>query len=113
MGDCFYNPAAMASFSPEKMKKVNLFESPRMFCDVYCLEPGQNQPLHTHNDNDKLYYVLSGTCSVQIGEQIESLSPGHLAIAPAGVAHGVQNDSEDRAILLVSMAPHPNYCTVK
>ena len=23
-------------FSSEKMQKVNLFESPRMFCDIYC-----------------------------------------------------------------------------
>ena len=30
-------------FRPEKMSKVNLFETPRMFCDVYGLEPGQSQ----------------------------------------------------------------------
>ena len=30
-------------FSTEKMQKVNLFETERMFADIYCLEPGQEQ----------------------------------------------------------------------
>ena len=43
MGDLFHDIAAAARFGPEKMTKVNLFESSRMFCDLYCLEPGQVQ----------------------------------------------------------------------
>ena len=29
-----------SDFAAAKMAKNNLFESERMFCDVYCLEPG-------------------------------------------------------------------------
>ena len=47
-------------FQPDKMQKINLFESVRMFCDVYCLEPGQEQTVHSHEGNDKLYFVLEG-----------------------------------------------------
>ena len=50
----------LTRFRPEKMQKVNLFESPRMFCDIYCLEPGQEQRIHTHRGNDKIYHVLKG-----------------------------------------------------
>ena len=32
-------------FQESKLNKVNLCESTRMFCDVYCLEPGQEQRL--------------------------------------------------------------------
>ena len=31
------------AFSTEKMRKNNLFDSERMFCDVYCFEPGQTR----------------------------------------------------------------------
>ncbi|MEK7829641.1 MAG: cupin domain-containing protein, partial [Acidobacteriota bacterium] len=34
---------AAAQFSPDKMQKINLFETRNFFCDVYCLEPGQEQ----------------------------------------------------------------------
>ena len=31
------------TFAEEKMKKLNVFETSRFFCDVYCFEPGQTQ----------------------------------------------------------------------
>jgi hypothetical protein len=35
-------------FDATKMQKINLFETPRFFCDIYCLEPGQTQKPHRH-----------------------------------------------------------------
>ncbi len=108
MNDLIHDAAASAVFSDEKMQKVNLYESPHLFCDVYCLKPGQAQKPHAHAHNDKIYHALKGTCHVQIGERIEPLVPGSVAIAPAGVVHGVENRSDADATLLVVMAPNPN-----
>ncbi len=109
MSEWIKNPALAAIFSDEKMKKVNLFESPHLFCDVYCLKPGQSQKVHSHAHNDKVYYALSGTAHVTLGEDIRPLAPGELAIAPAGLPHGVENRSAQNATLLVVMAPNPNH----
>jgi quercetin dioxygenase-like cupin family protein len=103
----FFRPGDAAAFIGEKMNKVNLYESPRMFCDVYCLKPGQFQKAHEHDRNDKLYYALTGTCHVLVGEETKPLHPGELAVAPAGLVHGVENRSNEDATLLVVMAPHP------
>lgn len=108
MNDLIHDTAASAVFSDEKMHKVNLYESPHLFCDVYCLKPGQAQKPHTHAQNDKIYHALKGTCHVQIGDKVEALSPGRVAIAPAGVLHGIENRSDADATLLVIMAPNPN-----
>lgn len=103
----FHDPAGKAAFSDEKMKKVNLFDSPRMFCDVYCLRPGQSQKDHDHAANDKVYHVLTGTPTIRIGDERRVMQPGHTAVAPAGVIHGVVNESDHNATLLVVMAPNP------
>ncbi len=108
MADTFFDTAAAAAFADEKMNKVNLYESARMFCDVYCLLPGQAQKPHDHAGNDKVYFALTGTCTVRIGDTDRALPPGGLAVAPAGVIHGVRNDSSEPATLLVMMAPHPS-----
>ena len=50
---------AQHRFSGVKFQKVNLFDSPRMFCDIYCFEPGQEQALHSHADNDKVYKAIT------------------------------------------------------
>lgn len=107
MSEHFHDTDQARRFRAEKLSKQNLFTSPRMFVDVYCLEPGQAQQVHSHDGNDKVYYVLEGRCAVTIGDERRELGPGELAVAPSGVPHGAANDSEGRVRLLVWMAPCP------
>jgi quercetin dioxygenase-like cupin family protein len=95
------------SFLPEKFQKVSLFETERMFCDVYCFEPGQEQAAHKHQGADKIYYVLEGKGRVQIGAERRDLVPGMAAHANSGEEHAVENPGPDRLVMLVFMAPHP------
>lgn len=104
----FFETTAVCRFAPEKMQKIGLFETPDMFCDVYCLEPGQSQKLHAHSDATKFYYVIEGRGTFQIGDRRETLGPGGVAFARRGELHGVENTSDARLILLVAMAPNPN-----
>lgn len=98
-----------AQFAPEKMQKVNLYETPNFFCDVYGLEPGQEQKPHSHGDADKIYYVLDGCGTFLIGEEEQELGPHQIVLAPAGAPHGVRNTSAARLTLLVFMSPNPNF----
>ncbi len=97
------DPLARAAFDDAKPKKVNLFDSPRMFLDVYGLLPGQKQKPHRHDDADKIYYVLEGRGAVTIGDRTHRLDPGRAAICPAGLDHGVENDGGEKLVLLVMM----------
>ena len=97
-----------ARFSGVKMAKVNLFETERMFADVYGFEPGQTQKVHTHQGADKVYVVLEGSGTFQIGSEERELGPNTAVLAPSGVEHGVKNTGNARLILLVFMAPNPN-----
>ncbi|MDT7041791.1 cupin domain-containing protein [Candidatus Nitronereus thalassa] len=95
------------AYSSEKMKKHNLFQTSRFFCDVYCFEPGQEQKAHAHADQDKVYLVLDGQGSFRVGDQEQVLGPGQGVMAPAGEEHGVVNTSGARLRVLVFMAPNP------
>ncbi len=103
----FFTPETLADFAAEKMRKVNLHSSARMFCDLYCLLPGQAQKEHAHDASDKVYCVLSGTPTLRVGEESRELHPHQVAVAPAGIVHGVRNESGESATLLVIMAPPP------
>ena len=94
-------------FDAGRMQKVNLFETPRFFCDVYCLEPGQAQKAHRHEAADKVYAVLEGEVVVRVGDEAAPLGAGEAALAPAGSEHGIENRGPARAALLVFMAPRP------
>ena len=98
---------SLKAFNTHKMQKVNLFETERMFCDIYCFEPGQEQKTHTHDGSDKIYYVLEGTGTFDIGGERQELREQMIVMAPSGVEHGVVNTSNARLTVLVYMAPKP------
>lgn len=93
-------------FDGAKMQKINLFETERFFCDVYCLEPGQAQKTHAHQASDKLYAVLEGTVVAHVAGEEQELHQGDTVLALAGKEHGIVNRSQQRAAVLVFMAPH-------
>jgi len=95
------------AFNPEKLKKISLFDTDRFFCDIYCFEPGQSQKVHTHEGSDKVYYVLEGKGKVTVGQEVRELAADEIVLAPSGEDHGVMNDSGERLVMLVFMAPKP------
>ncbi len=99
--------ADFQEFSQEKLKKHNVFQTHRFFCDVYCMEPDQTQKGHVHADQDKVYLVLEGHGTFKVGDEEQVLGPGQGTIAPAGEEHGVVNHSGARLRVLVFMAPNP------
>lgn len=94
-------------FSVEKMKKNNIFQTERFFCDIYCFEPGQEQKGHVHGEQDKVYLVLEGQGTFQVGSEKRVLEPGQGTMAPAGEEHGVTNHTHQRLKVLVFVAPNP------
>lgn len=94
-------------FSHEKMKKNNIFQTARFFCDIYCFEPGQEQKGHIHREQDKVYLVLEGQGTFQVGSETQVLGPRQGTMAPAGEEHGVLNHTSARLKVLVFVAPNP------
>lgn len=103
----FRHVPSLVAFAAEKMRKVGLVDTPNLFCDAYCLEPGQGQAGHRHVVGDKLYYVVAGTGRIRVDADERAVGPGDLACAPAGSDHAVTNPGPERLVLLVVMAPKP------
>lgn len=93
-------------FSSDKMKKNNMFETPRFFCDIYCFEPGQEQKGHIHGEQDKVYLVLEGQGMFQVGLEKRVLGPGQGTMALTGEEHGVKNHTDQRLKVLVFVSPN-------
>ena len=98
---------SLVRFFGEKMLKVPVFDSEKHFCDLYCLRPGQDQRVHTHQESDKIYVVLRGTGAFHIGGEERELKNGQAVIARPGEAHGVRNVGDEDLVLLVFMTPKP------
>jgi quercetin dioxygenase-like cupin family protein len=99
--------AERAKFQADRMAKIALATTPRAQLDLYCLEPGQSQKVHRHDDQDKVYVVLEGRGRFTLGADEHALQQGEALVAAAGAPHGVANDSGARLLLLVFVTPPP------
>ena len=79
-------------------------------CSVNCIKtpPGEGSPagMHTHVV-DQLFYILSGTMSLEIAGQSYVAEPGTLVVFPAGVPHRNWNGGTEATIHLAVSAPLP------
>ena len=91
----------------EKFYKTTLWQGEQVMVGMNCLEPNQRQDTHAHQGADKFYFVLEGCGSFTVGSEERDAEQGSLIIAPAGIPHGVSNNSQERLSLLVAIAPPP------
>ena len=90
-----------------KFFKTTLFRADTLMLGLNCLEPGQVQKPHTHDDQDKFYYVVEGNGRFWIGDERIEATVGGVVWAPAGVLHGVENEGDGRLTLFMGIAPAP------
>ena len=79
-------------------------------CSVNCIKTpaGEGSPagLHTHRV-DQLFYILSGTMSLEIAGQSYVAGPGTLVVFPAGVPHRNWNGGSEATIHIAFNTPLP------
>ncbi|MCO6453556.1 MAG: cupin domain-containing protein [Caldilineales bacterium] len=103
----FLRPLDHARTQPDKAFKTTFFHSDRLLVGLNTLAPGQKQSLHEHADQDKFYLVLAGSGLFTVGDERRLCEPGQLALAPAGVIHGVENAGDEALSFLTVIAPAP------
>lgn len=103
----FIDYRSFVGVNPEKFYKATLAQSERLMLGLNCLEPGQEQKVHDHSNQDKFYFVLEGEGLFTVGDEEKIASAGMLVWAPATIPHGVKNQNSQRLIILMGMAPAP------
>jgi mannose-6-phosphate isomerase-like protein (cupin superfamily) len=80
-------------------------------CSVNCIKtpPGEGSPagMHTHVV-DQLFYILSGTMSLEIDGQAYTADPGTLVVFPAGIPHRNWNGGAEPTVHLAFNSPLPS-----
>jgi mannose-6-phosphate isomerase-like protein (cupin superfamily) len=66
---------------------------------------GHGPPLHIHQSEDEVLWVLEGQLTVRCGEATFSAGPGSFIYTPRGIPHTFRLEGETPARLLVLMVP--------
>ena len=95
----------LIAFDERRMAKHRVFETDRTLTDLYCLDPGQEQLLHVHDDADKVLVVMAGRVLVRVDDDSAEAAQYEAVLVPAGSKHALKNLGPDPAVLLVFVGP--------
>jgi hypothetical protein len=62
---------------------------------------------HSHADVDEVLYVVAGEGTARLGEQVVTLKPGMLVVAPRASAHAIERRGRNPLMLLSTLAGAP------
>lgn len=105
--------AAIEKSGPDERLTQTLFDhtSGAKTCTVHCIKTpaggGSPAGMHVHNV-DQVFYILSGTMSVEIEGKQYDCPPGSLIIFPAGLRHRNWNAGGEPTIHLLVNTPMPD-----
>ncbi len=94
----------------ELFKKNRLFVPQKLSIAVGYLKPRQRALLHYHQISEEIYYILSGSGKVRIGNNEEEIRDGDAIFVPLNAVHALTNASHtlDMHILAVCSPPYKN-----
>jgi quercetin dioxygenase-like cupin family protein len=67
--------------------------------------PGEGPPLHVHDDEDELIFILDGTFRIKLGAMIHQAPPGSFVFIPRHTPHTWQNIGESPARFFATVMP--------
>ena len=105
--------AAIEKSGVDERLTQNLFDrtSGARTCTISCIKTpaGGGSPAGMHfHDVDQIFYILSGTMSIEIEGKQYDCSPGSLIVFPAGVRHRNWNGSNEPTVHLAFNTPLPD-----
>lgn len=83
--------------APDAIEKQSLAEA--------TLPPGASTQPHYHPLTEEIYYILSGSARMRIGNETRTVEPGDGIAIPPGAPHQITNIGESDLVFLCCCAP--------
>ncbi len=103
-----FNLKEAEEFKDNAFLRKRLFQTSDMHFNVYCIKPGQENPLHKHPLSDEILYFVEGTGECVVGKEIYPVKPGDLVLVPKDAPHAIRNThSTNNMVCILSQSPLP------
>ena len=101
------NPKERARYKVDNFSCQTLIAGDALTVELYCFGPRGALPAHRHETTEHVLTVVSGEASVRIGERQVTLRQGESVLAPAGLYHGIINETTQPLMVQQASAPKP------
>jgi len=102
-----FNLSEALEFRTNAFVRKRLFQTESLHFNVYCIVPGQENPLHRHPLSDEILYFVSGAGECVVGDDVYPVEPGDFVLAPKDAPHAVRNTGEENLVCILVQSPLP------
>jgi len=96
------------AFREQAFVRKRLFETSDMHFNVYCIAPGQQNPLHRHPISDEILYFVEGRGECVVGRDTYSVKAGDLVFVPKNSPHAIRKThSSENMVCIPAQSPLP------
>lgn len=94
-------------FHPKAFVRKRLIQTGSLNFNMYCIEPGQKNPLHRHPITEEVLFFVEGEGDCIVGKEITRVAPRTAVWVPKDAPHEIINTGATRMIVLLVQAPVP------
>ena len=88
----------------ERYLEFFIAEADTLSLGLYVLQAGDTDPQQPHTE-DEIYYVVSGSAQIRVGDEDRELKPGSVVFVGTDVPHRFHSITEDLTLLVVFAPP--------
>lgn len=96
-----------AEFHPKAFVRKRLIQTDSLNFNMYCIEPGQRNPLHRHPITEEVLFFVEGEGECVVGKEITKVTPRTVVWVPKDAPHEIINAGATRMIVILAQAPTP------
>ena len=68
-------------------------------------QPGSEQPMHAHPENEQVYVVVQGCGLMKVGTDSEEVGPGDMVLVPPNTDHAIKNTGGETLVYVSATSP--------
>lgn len=68
-------------------------------------EPGSEQPMDSHPDNEQVYVIVRGRGIMRVGDDQQEVGPGTMVFIPPGAGHAIRNTGAEPLVYVSATSP--------
>jgi len=91
----------------EEVHSADLAVTDDVLLKLVALGPGAEVEPHTHSDATNVFHVMRGTLTIKQGSEEERITAPGTVLSERGQVHGARNESDEVAVMTVSLCPPP------
>ncbi|MBI3458220.1 MAG: cupin domain-containing protein [Candidatus Rokubacteria bacterium] len=94
-------------FHSKAFVRKRLVQTDSLNFNMYCIEPGQKNPLHRHPITEEVLFFLEGEGDCIVGKEVTRVTPRTAVWVPKDTPHEIINTGTARMIVVLVQAPTP------